>query len=67
MVHWLRLHLRMQGTSIQSLVWEDSTRLGAAVTVCQDYRVRAIELQPPKPAYLELMLRNNGSPCTAAE
>ena len=28
-VQWLRLHLPGQGTWVQSLVWEDSTCLGA--------------------------------------
>ena len=28
-VQWLRIHLPMQGTRVQSLVWEDSTCCGA--------------------------------------
>ena len=32
-VPWLRIHLLMQGTWVQSLVWEDSTRLGATELV----------------------------------
>jgi hypothetical protein len=29
MVHWLRVHLAIQGTPVQSLVWEDPTSQGA--------------------------------------
>ena len=32
-VQWLRIHLLMQGTWVQSLVQEDSTCLGAAELV----------------------------------
>ena len=66
-VQWLRNHLPMQGTSIQSLVWEDTTCRGATTIVCHDYWAHAIGLQPPKPAHLEPMLLNKKSPCTAAE
>ena len=30
MVQWVEILLPMQGTWVQSLVWEDSTHLGAA-------------------------------------
>ena len=36
-VRWLRIHLPMQGTPVQPLVWEDPTRLGATKPGCHDY------------------------------
>ena len=36
-VQWLRVHLIMQGTLVQSLVLEDSTCLGAAKPWCHNY------------------------------
>ena len=36
-VQWLRIHLPMLGTGVQSLVKEDSTCLGATNPTCQDY------------------------------
>ena len=37
MVQWLRIHLPMQGTQVQALVWEDSTCRGATQPVCHNY------------------------------
>ena len=34
---WIRIHLLMQGTQVQSLVQEDSTFLGAAKSMCHNY------------------------------
>ena len=40
MVQWLRIHLPMQGTQVQSLVQEDARCLGASKPVCRhSYRV----------------------------
>ena len=36
-VQWLRIFLSMQGTQVQSLVWEDSTCHGASEPSCRDY------------------------------
>ena len=36
-VQWLRIRLPMQGTQVQSLVWEDPTCRGATKPVCQNY------------------------------
>ena len=59
MVQWLRIRLPMQGTRVQSLVWEDPTCLGAsapqllrphaATTEARAPRARA--LQQEKPAH----------------
>ena len=38
-VQWLRVHLLMQGTRVQSLVQEDSTCCGATKPVCHNYGV----------------------------
>ena len=34
---WISIHLPMQGTGVQSLVWEDPTCWGAAEPVCHNY------------------------------
>ena len=34
---WLRIHLPMQGTLVQALVWEDPTCCGATQPVCHNY------------------------------
>ena len=36
-VQWLRIHLPMQGTRVQALVWEDPTCHGATGPVSQNY------------------------------
>ena len=36
-VQWLRIHLPMQGTWVQSLVWEDPTCLRATKPLCHNY------------------------------
>ena len=38
-----RIQLPMQGTEIQSLVWEDSTCSGATKLICCNYEVCALE------------------------
>ena len=43
MVQWLRIRLPVQGTQVQSLVWEDSTCLGATKPMCHDYWALALE------------------------
>ena len=42
-VHWLRIHLPMQGTWIQFLFWEDATYHGATKPVCPNYWVHTLE------------------------
>ena len=39
MVQWLRIHLQMWGTQIRALVWEDPTCLGAAKSICANFRI----------------------------
>ena len=34
---WLRIHLPMQGTWVQALVWEDPTCCGATRPMCHNY------------------------------
>ena len=36
-VKWLRIRLPMQGTWVQSLVWEDPTCHGATKPMCHNY------------------------------
>ena len=36
-VQWIRTRLPMQGTQVQSLVWEDFTYHGATQTLCHTY------------------------------
>ena len=36
-VQWIRIRLPMQETRVQSLVWEDSTFLGATKSRCHSY------------------------------
>ena len=36
-VKWLGIGLPMQGTRVQSLVWEDPTCHGATKPLCHDY------------------------------
>ena len=63
-VQWLRTHLAMQRTPVQSLVWEDPTCYGTTkshvpqlLSLCS----RAEELQLLKTMYLEPVLRNKRS------
>ena len=45
-VQWIRIHLRMQGTRVRSLVREDFTRHGAAARpLHHHYRARALEVR----------------------
>ena len=43
MVQWLGIHLPMQGTQVQSLVWEDSTCQGATKPMHHSYWAHALE------------------------
>ena len=36
-VQWLRIHLPMQGTWVQALIWEDPTCHRATRPVCHNY------------------------------
>ena len=36
-VQYLRIHLPILGTRVQSLLWEDPTCLGVTKTVCRNY------------------------------
>ena len=36
-VQWLRIHLPVQGTRVQFLVWEDPTCLGAGKPLRRNY------------------------------
>ena len=42
-VQWLRVHLAVQGTSVQFLVWEDPTCCGATEPVFHNYWTYALE------------------------
>ena len=81
-VQWLRIHLPMQGTRVQALVWEDPTCRRAAKPVHRNYWAYTLELashnywarvpQLLKPALLETMLPKREatamrSPCTATK
>ena len=56
---WLRIHLPMQGTQVQSLVWEDPTCRGATKPMCHNCWAHVPQLL--KPAPLEPMLCNKRS------
>ena len=58
-VQWLRIHLPMQGTRVQSLVWEDPTCRGATKPVSHNYWACMSQLL--KPVGLEPMLHNKRS------
>ena len=70
---WLRICLPMQGTRVQSLVWEDPTCCRATKLVCHNYWACALEPvshnywahvpQLLKPARLEPVLQNERSHC----
>ena len=47
-VHWLRICLPMQGTWIQSLVWEDSTCQEATEPDSQNYQACVMQLLKPQ-------------------
>ena len=62
-VQWLKILLPMQGTQVQSLVWEDrhaAEQLSSCATttepVCHNTEARVTQLL--KPACLEAVLRN---------
>ena len=59
--HWLRIHLPMQGTRVQSLIQGDPTCLGATKPLRHNYWAHAPQLL--KPARLEPVLRNQRSHC----
>ena len=63
---WLRIHLKMQGTQVWSLVWEDLTCLGATKSMCDNYW--ASVLKPRSCSYwphtLEPSDHNKGSHCS---
>ena len=60
MVQWLRIHLAMQGTKVQSLAWKDLTCLGAAKPV---HRTTKAKLESPRAPTAEAPVRD---PCSAA-
>ena len=64
-VQWLRICLPIQGTWVQSLVWEDPTCHGAIKPVCHNYCARVPQLL--KPTRLEPVLCNKRSPCTTTK
>ena len=45
-VQWWRIHLQMQGTQVQSLVWEDPPGLGATKPMCDHYWGHAWKQKP---------------------
>ena len=45
-VQWIRICLTMQGTWVQSLVWEDPTFLRATTTKPESHNYRAYTLEP---------------------
>ena len=67
MVQWLRIHLPMQGTRVQALVWEDPTCRGetkARALQLLSLRATTTEAHVPqllKPARLEPVLQNKRS------
>ena len=56
---WLRNLLPVQGTQVQTLVWEDPTCHGATKPMCHNYWACVSQLL--KPAHLEPVLRNKRS------
>ena len=48
MVHWLRIHLPMQGTWVWLLVWEDSTCPRATKPMPHNYCTYMLQLLKPK-------------------
>ena len=42
-IQQLKIHLPMQGTRVQSLVWEDPTYLGATKPMCHNYQAQALK------------------------
>ena len=56
---WIRIHLPMQWTQVQSLVREDSTWCGTSKPVCHNCWVPMLQLL--KPTYLEPVLCNKQS------
>ena len=47
-VQWLRVHLLMQGTQVQSLILEDSTCLRASNPMSHNYQHHTLQLLKPK-------------------
>ena len=58
MVHWLRIHLAMQGTVVQSQVWEDPTCFGATKPEHHNYR----SLSAPEPVLCSKRSHHNEKP-----
>ena len=58
-VQWMRIHLSMQGTQVQFLVWKDSTRPGATEPMSHNYWAHVLQLL--KPTGLEPTLHNKTS------
>ena len=46
-VHWIRIHLPIQGTQVWSLIREDSTCFGATKPVCHKYLVHVWQVVKP--------------------
>ena len=71
-VQWRRIHLPMQGTQVQCLIWEDSTCRGATKSMLHNYWTCAPELkshnywapvlQLLKPECWSSVVRNRKSP-----
>ena len=59
-IQWLRIHLALQGTWVQSWVQEDPTCCGAAKFICS----RAQDLQLLSPCALECVVCNKRSYCS---
>ena len=62
MVQWLRIHLPMQGTQVQSQVQEDPTGHGAAKPIHLNYSAHSLE-----PVLCNRRGRCNGKPTHHAE
>ena len=60
-VEWIGIHLSMQGTRAQSLVWEDSTCQGATKPLHHNYWAHMLQLL--KPMSLEPVVHNKRSHC----
>ena len=64
-VQWLRIRLPMQGTQVESLVWEDSTCHRATKPVCHDYRACAPQQEKMLLSCVQLCVTHCTEACQA--
>ena len=60
-VQWIRACLPMQGTLVESLVWEDSTCRGATKPMCHIYWAPMLQLLKPMHLEPSLYKRSHGN------